>query len=102
MLSEFLRIPVQRLMSTTSPYLLAAKKYEKPMVRFLRDLVAIPSESAEEGPVIERIKQEREATGAFDEIWVDDLGNLLGQVGKPGRGKKLIAIDAHVDTVGVG
>ncbi len=30
------------------------------------------------------------------------MGNLLGQVGKPGKGKKLIAIDAHVDTVGVG
>src|SRR5437762_2016344 len=43
-----------------------------------------------------------EATGAFDKIWIDGLGNLLGQVGKPGKGKKLIAIDAHVDTVGVG
>ena len=30
------------------------------------------------------------------------MGNLLAQVGKPGKGKKLIAIDAHVDTVGVG
>ena len=72
------------------------------MVRFLRDMVAIPSESAEEGPVIERIRQEMEATGAFDKVWTDGLGNLLGQVGKPGKGKKLIAIDAHVDTVGVG
>ena len=85
-----------------SPILDAARKYEKPMVRFLRDMIAIPSESAEEGPVIERIKQEMEATGAFDKIWTDGLGNLLGQVGKPGKGKKLIAIDAHVDTVGVG
>ena len=39
-------------------FLEAARKYEKPMVRFLRDLVAIPSESAEEGPVIERIRKE--------------------------------------------
>ncbi len=85
-----------------NPYLEAARKYEKPMVRFLRDMVAIPSESAEEGPVIERIRKEMEATGAFDKIWTDGLGNLLGQVGKPGSGKKLIAIDAHVDTVGVG
>jgi putative selenium metabolism hydrolase len=85
-----------------NPYFKAAKSYEKPMVRFLRDMVAIPSESAEEGPVIERIRKELEAVGAFDRIWTDGLGNLLGQVGKPGRGKKLIAIDAHVDTVGVG
>jgi putative selenium metabolism hydrolase len=83
-------------------YLAAAKKYEKPMVRFLRDMVAIPSESAEEGPVIQRIRKEMEAVGAFDRVWTDGLGNLLGQVGQPGRGKKLIAIDAHVDTVGVG
>src|SRR3990172_8073067 len=89
-------------MSRKNPYLEAARKYEKPMVRFLRDMVAIPSESAEEGPVIDRIKKEMEAVGAFDRVWTDGLGNLLGQVGKPGRGKKLIAIDAHVDTVGVG
>src|SRR5918995_2573426 len=87
---------------SNSPYYKAAAKYEKPMVRFLRDMVAIPSESAEEGPVIERIRKEMEAVGAFDRIWTDGLGNLLGQVGKPGRGKKLIAIDAHVDTVGIG
>jgi putative selenium metabolism hydrolase len=89
-------------MTRKNPYLDAARKYEKPMVRFLRDMVAIPSESAEEGPVIDRIKKEMEKVGAFDRIWTDGLGNLLGQVGKPGRGKKLIAIDAHVDTVGVG
>src|SRR3954465_2742849 len=88
-------------MSKTA-YLDAARKYEKPMVRFLRDMIAIPSESAEEGRVIERIRQEMESTGAFDKIWTDGLGNLLGQAGKPGKGKKLIAIDAHVDTVGVG
>jgi putative selenium metabolism hydrolase len=85
-----------------SPYLKAAQKYEKQMVKFLRELIAIPSESAEEGPVIARIRQEMESTGAFDKIWTDKLGNLLGQVGTPGKGKKLIAIDAHVDTVGVG
>jgi putative selenium metabolism hydrolase len=87
---------------SNNPYYKAAAKCEKPMVRFLRDMVAIPSESAEEGPVIARIKQEMEAVGAFDKVWTDGLGNLLGQIGKPGKGKKLIAIDAHVDTVGVG
>jgi putative selenium metabolism hydrolase len=89
-------------MSRKNAFLDAAKKYEKPMVRFLREMVAIPSESTEEGPVIARIRKEMEATSAFDKIWVDGLGNLLGMVGKPGKGKKLIAIDAHVDTVGVG
>jgi putative selenium metabolism hydrolase len=89
-------------MTRDNQFLKAARKYEKPMVGFLREMVAIPSESAEEGPVIARIRQEMESVGAFDKIWTDGLGNLLGQVGTPARGKKLIAIDAHVDTVGIG
>jgi putative selenium metabolism hydrolase len=89
-------------MKKTPPLHAAAQKYEKQMVRFLRDMIAIPSESAEEGAVIARIREEMKATGAFDRIWTDKMGNLFGQVGQPGKGKKLIAIDAHVDTVGVG
>jgi acetylornithine deacetylase/succinyl-diaminopimelate desuccinylase-like protein len=89
-------------MTKAHPYLAQAKKYEKPMVAFLRDMVAIPSESGQERAVIERIKQEMKAVNAFDRIWTDKMGNLLAQVGTPGKGKKLIAIDAHVDTVGVG
>jgi len=84
------------------PYLEQAKKYEEQMVAFLRDMIAIPSESGGEGAVIERIKQEMNAVDAFDKVWTDKMGNLLAQVGEPGPGKKLIAIDAHVDTVGVG
>ena len=76
-----------------------AKKYEKPMVSFLRDLVAIPSESCQEGKVIERIRKEMVKTKAFDRVRIDKMGNLLGTVGK---GPRLIAIDAHVDTVGIG
>ena len=72
------------------------------MIRFLRDMIAIPSESTEEGKVIARIRKEMQSTKAFDKIWVDKMGNLLGMIGKPGKGKKLLAIDAHVDTVGVG
>lgn len=93
-------------MSTTSSaasrFLKLADQYKPRMIRFLRDMVAIPSESAEEGKVIARIRQEMQATGAFDKIRTDPMGNLLGWVGKPGKGKKLLAIDAHVDTVGVG
>ena len=84
------------------PFLRRARHYQRPMVRFLRELVAIPSESAEEGEVVARIRRELDDVGAFDKIWVDGLGNLMAQVGRPGPGKKLLAIDAHVDTVGVG
>jgi putative selenium metabolism hydrolase len=76
----------------------AAQAYEADMVRFLRDLIAIPAESSHEGPVIQRIRQEMERVG-FDETRVDPMGNLLGRIGS---GKKIIMMDSHTDTVGVG
>jgi putative selenium metabolism hydrolase len=75
-----------------------AQSYEAEMVRFLRDLIAIPAESCHEGPVIERIRGEMEKVG-FDEIRVDPMGNLLGRIGS---GKQIIMMDSHTDTVGVG
>ena len=75
-----------------------AQKYTDDMVAFLRDLIAIPSESAEEKGVIDRIKAEMEKVG-FDEVKIDGLGSVLGRVGS---GKTVIAMDAHIDTVGVG
>jgi putative selenium metabolism hydrolase len=68
------------------------------MVRFLRDLIAIPAEISQEGPVIERIRREMQKVG-FDEIRVDAMGNILGRIGS---GKKIIMMDSHTDTVGVG
>ncbi len=78
--------------------LAAANALEADMVRFLRDLVAIPGESSHEGPVIQRIKQEMERVG-FDEVRIDGMGNILGRIGS---GKHVIMMDAHTDTVGVG
>ena len=75
-----------------------AQSYEADMVRFLRDLIAIPAESCHEGPVIERIRREMMQVG-FDEIHVDPMGNLLGRIGS---GKKIIMMDSHTDTVGMG
>jgi putative selenium metabolism hydrolase len=75
-----------------------ADKYTPDMVAFLRDMIAIPGESTEERAVIERVRVEMERAG-FDEIKIDGLGNILGRVG---RGRTVIAMDAHLDTVGVG
>ncbi|MBU2513801.1 YgeY family selenium metabolism-linked hydrolase [bacterium] len=75
-----------------------AKEYEPQISRFLRDMIAIPSESCGEEAVVRRIKQEMEAVG-FDKVEIDPMGNVLGTIGK---GKHLIAMDAHIDTVGVG
>jgi putative selenium metabolism hydrolase len=75
-----------------------AEGYREAISRFLRDLIAIPSESTQEEAVIQRIAEEMETVG-FDRVETDALGNLYGYLG---RGEHLIAMDAHVDTVGVG
>jgi putative selenium metabolism hydrolase len=75
-----------------------AKKYEPEMTRFLRDMVAIPSESCQEEKVVLRIREEMEKVG-FDRVEIDPMGNVLGYIGS---GPRLIAFDAHIDTVGVG
>ena len=76
----------------------AAQGYEKNMTAFLRDLIAIPGESCGEEGVIRRIEKEMKAVG-FDQVMIDPMGNVLGTMG---TGEKLIAFDAHIDTVGVG
>ena len=76
----------------------AAKGYEADMTKFLRDLIAIPSESCEEEGVIRRIAAEMEKVG-FDKVEIDGEGNVLGWMG---HGPKIIAYDAHIDTVGIG
>ena len=75
-----------------------AKAYEKHIVAFLRDLIAIPGESGQEGPVVERVRREMEAAG-FDEVRIDPMGNILGRIGS---GRKVIMMDSHLDTVGAG
>ncbi|MFA6370497.1 MAG: YgeY family selenium metabolism-linked hydrolase [Bacilli bacterium] len=75
-----------------------AQVYEKEMVAFLRDMIRIPSESCGEEKVILRIKEEMEKVG-FDRVEIDKMGNILGYIG---HGKHLIAMDGHIDTVGIG
>ncbi|AMO57679.1 peptidase M20 [Endozoicomonas montiporae] len=75
-----------------------AEEYKPDMTRFLRDMIAIPSESCDEEKVVLRIKEEMEKVG-FDKVEIDPQGNVLGTIG---HGKHVIAMDAHIDTVGVG
>lgn len=75
-----------------------AEEYKPQISKFLRDMIAIPSESCGEEEVVKRIKQEMETVG-FDRVDIDPMGNVLGYIG---NGKHLIAMDAHIDTVGIG
>ncbi len=75
-----------------------AESYRGDISKFLRDMIAIPSESCNEEAVILRIKEEMEKVG-FDRIEIDPMGNILGYIG---NGSRLVAMDAHIDTVGTG
>jgi len=83
---------------TNQEILAAAGKYEDDVVKFLRDMIAIPAESMKEGPRCERIKQEYEKLG-FDEVFFDKLGNVIARIG---NGPLKILMDGHADCVGVG
>ncbi len=75
-----------------------AEQYKPEMSKFLRDMIRLPSESCDEKKVVLRIKEEMERVG-FDKVEIDPMGNVLGFIG---HGSHVIAMDAHIDTVGVG
>ena len=75
-----------------------AEGYQKDLTAFLRAMISHPSESCEEGEVVACIKAEMEKLG-YDKVEVDGLGNVIGWMGE---GDKIIAIDSHIDTVGIG
>lgn len=72
-----------------------AKAYESESVRYLLDMVRIPAFSTKEKEVVEYILGEMQAAG-FDEAFIDPLGNVLGRIG---NGDRVLAFDAHIDTV---
>ncbi len=75
-----------------------AESLRDDMASLVREIVAIPSPGGQEGPVVERLQKAMMECG-FDEVRIDAMGNLLGRIGS---GDRLIAIDGHCDTVGVG
>jgi putative selenium metabolism hydrolase len=78
--------------------LASAKSYQDRIVRFLRDIIAIPAESGAEEARCRRVLAEYEALG-FDEAYFDGLGSVIGRIG---NGPIKILMDGHIDCVGVG
>jgi putative selenium metabolism hydrolase len=68
------------------------------IVKFLRDIIAIPSMNSQIEAVGERIGEEMRKLG-FDEVRFDKMGNILGRIG---NGPRVIVFDSHIDTVGIG
>ena len=82
----------------SSKYYDCALELKPALVKFMQDIIRIPSLSSREGAVIQRIREEMELLG-YDEVTVDPMGNLLGRIGD---GPRVIALDGHVDTVDIG
>ena len=72
--------------------------HKEKIIKLTRNLVATPSETGTEGTIISVLTREMDEMG-FEEIILDEMGNLIGRIG---TGPKILAIDAHVDTVGLG
>ncbi|MCD3350505.1 YgeY family selenium metabolism-linked hydrolase [Clostridium botulinum D/C] len=72
--------------------------YRGSITNFLIDMINIHSVTYNEKEVILRVKEEMDKIG-FDETFIDGMGNIIGRLG---NGSKVIAIEAHVDTVDVG
>lgn len=68
------------------------------IIRFLRELVAIPSMDSQIGPVGERAQAEMRRLG-FEDVRFDRMGNTLGRIG---NGPRILLYDSHIDTVGIG
>jgi putative selenium metabolism hydrolase len=85
-------------MTTAQKIMELAEKYRDFTAANLCKMVKIPSESMQEKDVQAEVARQMKEAG-FDEVRTDGLGNVIGRIG---NGKTVLAIDGHVDTVGVG
>ena len=68
------------------------------IIRFMREICAIPSMESQIHAVGERIMAEMHKLG-FEEVRFDVMGNVFGRIG---HGPRVIVFDSHIDTVGIG
>jgi len=73
-------------------------KSEDNILRFMREICAIPSMESKIGAVGERIAAEMRLLG-YAEVRFDRMGNIFGRIG---TGPRVLVYDSHIDTVGVG
>jgi putative selenium metabolism hydrolase len=83
---------------TAEQVLQLAEKYRDDTAGNLSRLVRIRSLTCREGDMAAELKRQMEEAG-FDSVRLDGLGSVHGRVGK---GKRLLAVDAHIDTVDQG
>ncbi len=75
-----------------------SKQYADYTAANLSDLVRCKSLSLQEEQVQQELIRQMQKAG-FDEVRMDRLGNVIGRIG---QGKRILAFDAHMDTVDLG
>lgn len=75
-----------------------AEKYQDYTAENLSKLIQKKSLSTQEKDAADELQRQMNEAG-FDEVRIDKLGNVIGRIG---NGKKVIAIDGHIDTVDMG
>jgi len=70
---------------------------DRPIIQFLRDIVAIPSFDSRLGEIAKAVA-DRMRVLEFDEVRFDAMGNVLGRIGE---GPRSLLYDSHLDTVGI-
>ena len=68
------------------------------ILKFFREIVAIPSTDSDIEAVGARVGEEMTKLG-FDQVYVDKYGSIVGRIGD---GDTILLYDSHLDTVGVG
>ncbi len=91
MYKSFIMVPAEQIKSL-------AAKYSQDTAAILSSLVKHKSVSLHEGQVQHELIRQMQKAG-FDEVRMDGLGNVIGRIGS---GKRIIAFDAHMDTVDIG
>lgn len=74
------------------------KQKKQEIIELTQELIQIKSITGDEENIIKHLEEKFKKMG-FDEVKIDAMGNLIGRVGS---GEKILAIDAHVDTVKIG
>lgn len=75
-------------------------RHRSEMIAFCQRIVQTPSLPGEEGDVAALIRAEMERLG-YDEVWVDDWGNVVGLLRGQGAGRSVM-FNGHMDHVDPG
>jgi len=85
-------------MSNQQKVLELAGKYKEYTTKNLSKLIQKKSLSLSESNAANELKYQMEEA-RFDDVKIDGLGNVIGRIG---NGKRIIALDGHIDTVDIG